>query len=370
MDQKTASSLRRLARAGVIVFAAGLLIAPLTPHSGIGGSQARAETTVEDFQKQLQAARRGDPDALYFIGHAYETGIIVDRDYQQAASWYLEAAKRGNAEAQFRLAKIFHAGARGVTRQPETAVKLYKAAAQRGHPGAQNWLGYAYQHGHGVVLDHSAAVEWYRNAAEQGLPIAQNNLGLMYLRGQGVEQDQAQAAEWFQKAADGGHPLGMNNLAGLYEVGWGVQRDTDQARELYRQAALQGNDLAIENMRRLAVPVPPEAVRQSRINRREREGARNDNAFATDGLNTTGDLQGGELREGEVLGRNSNTGLGDISDAEGWEGLVRDDDRDDGFPSFDNDWFNNDDDDLFEPRRERRRRNTGDVQHVPNDFLR
>lgn len=235
---------------------------------------ASAVETVEELQHQLAQARRGNADAQFRVGLAFETGTLLERDAQQAVNWYLEAAKRGQADAQFHLGKLFHSGAPGVPRQLESAVTLYRAAAKRGHAEAQNWLGYAHQHGHGVPVDYGLALSWYENAAEQGLAEAQTNLGLLYLTGQGVEQDQATAARWFERAAVQGNAVAMNNLAGLYETGWGVERDEEQAHTLYRDAALTGNELALENLRRLGLEVPTEGERLARLARLEREDGR------------------------------------------------------------------------------------------------
>ncbi len=339
----------------VILTLAGAVLADTT-------RPASAQSSVEDLQRQLSRARRGNADAQFYIGRAFETGTILDRDPQQAVSWYLHSAKRGNIDAQFRLAKIFHAGAHGVTRQPEQAVKLYKAAAQRGHTGAQNWLGYAYQHGHGVVRDYGTAVDWYRNAADQGHSEAQSNLGLMYLGGHGIEQDHAAAAEWFGKAANQGHTMAMNNLAGLHEAGWGVQRDLPRAQELYQSSALLGNDLAIANLNRLGIPVPPEAERQARLARLEREGGRigapDERGASTEG----GELrEGGELQEGEVIGRDGRRWQ-DYFDSDDWDSdalLSRDSNPN---PNFGQNWFGN----ALNTNRTRRRRQ-GTRRQTPQD---
>ncbi len=224
---------------------------------------------TQAFVKQLHWARAGNLESQMFVAKAFREGQIVERDIQQAIGWYLRAAKRGNVEAQFQAAKILHAGADGVKRQPLAATKLYKAAAKRGHAGAQNWLGYAYQHGHGVIKDYSTAADWFKNAADQGLADAQNNLALLHLVGHGVAQDHTRAAKLFQLAVEQEHGFAMNNLAGMYEVGWGVSRDPARAQELYAAAALTGNTSAIENLQRIGAAVPLEA--QTRVDQNKRD---------------------------------------------------------------------------------------------------
>ena len=248
----------------------------------------------EEFRDQLYRARSGKLSAQLWVANEYQKGTIVDQDMKQAVAWYVRAARKGNLEAQFRLAKILHAGGKGVKRQPGAAVKFYKAAAKRGHPDAQNWLGYAYQHGHGVVKNPSIAADWYKNAAGHGLAEAQNNLGLMYLTGKGVEQDHKTAAEWFEKAAQQNHAMAMNNLAGMYEVGWGVERSPEKAKDYYRTAALTGNETAINNLKRLGQPVPRGAARKARERVNASIGTSDTDELSTDEYST--DSQSRSLR--------------------------------------------------------------------------
>ena len=55
--------------------------------------------------------------------------------------------------------------------------------------------------GLGVPLDYTEAAKWVRLAAEQGHAGAQNNLGFMYDHGQGVARDQVKGLMWYSLAA-------------------------------------------------------------------------------------------------------------------------------------------------------------------------
>lgn len=85
-----------------------------------------------------------------------------------------------------------------------TALREYRALADKGDSKAQNNLGAMYDIGQGVPQDHKEAVKWFRKAAEQGLAGAQFNLGWMYRRGLGVPQDYVQAHKWFNIAGANG----------------------------------------------------------------------------------------------------------------------------------------------------------------------
>lgn len=83
-----------------------------------------------------------------------------------------------------------------------TAARLYRVAADQGHPQAQISLGMMYAFGRGVTRNANEAVKLYRLAAAQGELHAHTLLGAMYEAGQGVEADLSKAYMWFALAAD------------------------------------------------------------------------------------------------------------------------------------------------------------------------
>jgi len=48
---------------------------------------------------------------------------------------------------------------------------MVRLAAEQGHAGGQNTVGWMYQHGRGVPQSDKDAVKWYRLAAKQGTPM-------------------------------------------------------------------------------------------------------------------------------------------------------------------------------------------------------
>jgi uncharacterized protein len=75
-----------------------------------------------------------------------------------------ERAERGDADAQFNLAKMYESGRSGRKR------------------------------------DYSQAEHWHRKAAEQGDPYAQASLGILLRFGKGVAQNYVEAYKWLQLA--------------------------------------------------------------------------------------------------------------------------------------------------------------------------
>jgi TPR repeat protein len=126
----------------------------------------------------------------------------VDSDPAKATMWLQRAAQRGDAEAQFWFGNAYEQGSLGTINYREALYWLQKSAKQ-GHPEAQASLGQMYEDCEVVKQDYSMAAKWYRKAAEHvpnlgGAGQGRNNLGLLYLNGLGVPKDYVQAYFWFR----------------------------------------------------------------------------------------------------------------------------------------------------------------------------
>ena len=140
---------------------------------------AKTEEAVEAEKTIQERAEAGDADAQLQLGHLYESGEGVPKDFTEAAKWYRKAAEQGNAEAQL-------------------------------------YLGCLYSIGRGVPKDFAEHLKWIRKAAQQGFADAQVQLGLLYEIGQGVPKDFTAAYMWFSLAAAGGNKE-YGELRGLLE---------------------------------------------------------------------------------------------------------------------------------------------------------
>ncbi len=150
-----------------------------------------------------------------------------------------------------RAERLYHkpAGQRDL----EAAFRTYLKAAKRGHPGAQNRLGWMYERAEGVELDYVQAAEWHRRAAVQGHLNGMNDLGYLYRQGRGVERDFEQALYWFHQAAKRNYSYAEFNIGQMYEKGCGVQRDLGEAVNWYRKAATRNHEWAEKRLEDLGV---------------------------------------------------------------------------------------------------------------------
>lgn len=145
--------------------------------------RSRAER-LPDVRHLLDGSSKGDVNAQFMLGLAYESGRGVAQDFAEAARWYQKAADAGN-------------------------------------PGAQAHLGNLYAEGRGVARDATAALKWYRRGGVGGDATAQTNLGCMYFNGEGgLQRDYVQAARWFSKAAAQHNPIAAANLATSMPRAW------------------------------------------------------------------------------------------------------------------------------------------------------
>ena len=100
----------------------------------------------------------------------------------------LQKAQAGDAQAQFKLAAVYITG-RGGPKNDDEAAKWFMLAAKQGHAESQANIGLMYGRGRGVPQSDEEAVKWYRLSAEQGDIDGIFNLAVMYDDGRGVAEN-------------------------------------------------------------------------------------------------------------------------------------------------------------------------------------
>ena len=114
-------------------------------------------------------------------------------------------ARRGLAEAQFRLGAACLAGDEEVRRDSSEATRWFQRAAEQDHVEAQVHLAEAYYHGVGVGRDHEEAAYWLRAAADLGHDHAGLRLGMMYADAEAEINIDPEARERLETAALAGY---------------------------------------------------------------------------------------------------------------------------------------------------------------------
>jgi TPR repeat protein len=189
---------------------------------------------------------------------------LARKDYVTAMKEYRPLADRGNAEAQYRVGRMYEFG-QGVPQDKAQGIAWIRKAAAQNHADAQQELGVIYATGDGVKQDDGQAVAWFRKAAMQGDATAQYNLGLLYAKGQGVQKDYAQAIDWWRKAAMQGNADAQFKLGVVYHTGQGVAKDEVLALANATIAARNGDKENVQYRNELAKELTSEQKRRAQV---------------------------------------------------------------------------------------------------------
>ena len=185
---------------------------------------------TDTFFKQREYAEKGDCNAQYYIGGAFENGVGTEKDIDAAISWWRKAENNGSWDAGKKLRGIY-------------SDRLEKANS--GNDNAINFIIWAFENGVGTKQDTVAATAWTNKferlkeerakalaeaaAAEQAaadekrrqelewatnlkLADSGNSDAQFYI---GSRSDSPHKEKYLRKAAEQGHPDAQLNLANL-----------------------------------------------------------------------------------------------------------------------------------------------------------
>lgn len=95
--------------------------------------------SAEEFEQLKQRAEGGDAAAMAEVGNCYYMGNYaanVERDFNQALSWFLRAAEGGDTSVYMSIANIYEKGSAG-ERSVEKAYDWFRRAAEAGSKEAE-----------------------------------------------------------------------------------------------------------------------------------------------------------------------------------------------------------------------------------------
>lgn len=126
----------------------------------------------------------------------------------------------------------------------DDAMSYFLEAAEKGSANAFNAIAIYHYEGHGNERNLQKAARWFRYSAEMGYASAQRNLGDCYMKGEGVCKDEKQAFSWYKMAADKQNIKAMVKVAKCYLDGVGVEKDLEDAKKWLQLAESSGNEEA------------------------------------------------------------------------------------------------------------------------------
>lgn len=197
---------------------------------------------VVDQMEQLKLkAAAGEVQALIKLGHLYYNGQGVEQSYEESLKYYLQAAEKGNAEAQNHAAYMFRrrqgiaSMGMGNTEADEQALHWTRKAADQGLDMAQYNLGNLLRKGIATKINVDEAIDWYTKAANSGFKDAFGPLAEIL----DEKKEYIKAIPWYHKAVESGNVDAMQNLAKLYRYGLGIDRSTEEAANIADKQAFK-----------------------------------------------------------------------------------------------------------------------------------
>lgn len=206
------------------------------PENGADSLRGGEARSAKPGEERLAArAKAGDPQAQTEYGIALAEGAAGQPpDLAKAERWWLLAAQKGEAEAQFRLGCLALSPGRF---DPLTASGWFEKAAASDHLFAKVELASLYERGEGMARNLDKARTLYAAAAADGDLLARLKLGLLHER----EGEHGEALRWYRAAASMDHPGACYRLAQLLSAQQSEANDLAEAASWYRNAALRGH---------------------------------------------------------------------------------------------------------------------------------
>lgn len=200
-----------------------------------------------DLQKYLESAKQGDAESQYRAGRCYACGDGAAKDPKQAEYWLRQAAQQGHVQAERTLAELLQDQGR-----EEESQAWQMKAVQDGDETQILSLAERFMHGNKASVQKGFSL--LEKLAKQGCSEAQVRLGFWLEEGiveddrrnSGIaEAGEKQAAQWYRRAAE------QDNLEGLWRWGralwggFGVPRDLEAAGACLEKAAEQESPKAM-----------------------------------------------------------------------------------------------------------------------------
>ena len=148
-----------------------------------------------------KSANLGEVNAQVLLGTFYTDGELVERNEEQAKTWFLRAAEAGNSEAQFQLSLL-------ISNKEEAEIWLERAAGQ-GHSTALYELAMKRLSEQGNLNE---AVRLLTYSCEEGNPVAMFEMFKIFSQGIHIEPNEQISFKWCISAAMQGHRDAMFHL--------------------------------------------------------------------------------------------------------------------------------------------------------------
>lgn len=203
------------------------------------------------FAWYLTAAEKGDARAEFKIGVAYKCGDGVPKDDEKSFAWCMKSALQGDSDAQRWVGEAY-LGGEGVEKNQEKAIDwLWKSAVQDDLYAirALKKLGGRNLEAFGMLLDPNAdEIKWWKfQQIADGVVCGDvqsiyDLADALYCGKNGAIEDEGASIKWYKMAAERGHVRAQKELGDIYSnENNTIETDNIEALKWYRMAAEQGD---------------------------------------------------------------------------------------------------------------------------------
>lgn len=188
------------------------------------------KTAIKILEKAIQ---KNDTEAAIYLANIYWDKTYSLQNYNKATHLYLslpEEEKEKNSSIQEKLGQAYEKGL-GVEKNEEEALKWYTKAFNNGKQDIAFYLAEAYEKGENFKQDKQKEFYWLSKTIEvdENNANALYNIGNAYFKGDVVKKDKKKAFDFFVKAADNGHIPAAEYVGKAYYTGKEIKKDEDLA---------------------------------------------------------------------------------------------------------------------------------------------
>ncbi len=213
-----------------------------------------------------KAAKKGFADAQHDLGKLYYQGKGVNRDYSEAFNWFQRAAEQNNQSSLAMMAIMCFLG-RGSEKDKAKAERLIKkdvasipniiVSCMRDGDGYKEEFNFLYELS--ICLgdeknepEFISELQSYEKIAEENSNAdAQYSIGKIYSEGIAISQNYEKARKWFRMAAEQGHLNAQYELGRQYDLDCYGNKDENEAIYWLQKAAEKEHGNAINALQEM-----------------------------------------------------------------------------------------------------------------------
>lgn len=185
-------------------------------------------------------ADNGNAEAAFKLGLCCLKGLGTKKDPARAFEWFSKSAEAGSLDAMYMRGECCFFGI-GTEENKKMAVKCYEMVAMQDESNVASTksfiaLGRCLEHAIGTVRDPESALALYKKAAEYGDAEAMYCAGRLIMSGVGAGSEQSTARGYVLRSARNAYVPAMLAMGIFAEEGRGVVRNSVDAEKWYSRA--------------------------------------------------------------------------------------------------------------------------------------